>query len=142
MFAALDPNLAMRKFRRFAPDGAVPTGDDEIFVALEDWLNDGIPMAPKVARECLIGWFGRNTTASGNWQIDGAAVTPGAVDLPSLAVIPRQDRIVPPASAAALADALPQCERLELEAGHIGMVVGREGEKLLWQPLARWFASI
>lgn len=142
LFAALDPNLAMRKFRRFAPDAAAGPSEDEIFVALEDWLNDGIPMAPKVARECLIGWFAHNTTASGNWQIDGAAVTPGAVDLPSLAVIPRLDRIVPPASAAALADALAGAERLELEAGHIGMVVGRGGEELLWQPLARWFASL
>ena len=43
---------------------------------------------------------------------------------PSLVVVPAQDRIVPPASAAALATALPAAERLAPALGHIGMMVG------------------
>jgi polyhydroxyalkanoate synthase len=60
------------------------------------------------------------------------------IAVPSLVVIPAQDRIVPPASAAALALRLPQAERLALTLGHVGMVVAREAPAALWQPLARW----
>jgi polyhydroxyalkanoate synthase len=45
---------------------------------------------------------------------------------------------VPPASASALAAALPQATRLEPPLGHIGMIVGRQAEALMWQPLAGW----
>ena len=35
------------------------------FVALEDWLNDGVPLALPVARECLGGWYGDNVPGRG-----------------------------------------------------------------------------
>jgi polyhydroxyalkanoate synthase len=136
-FAALDPLLALRKFSRFAtlPEGSAEERD---FVALEDWLNDGVPLALPVMRECLAGWYGANTPARGLWQIVGRPVVPSRITVPSLAVIPAQDRIVPPASAAALAERLPRGQRLALTLGHIGMVVAREAPIALWQPLADW----
>jgi polyhydroxyalkanoate synthase len=45
---------------------------------------------------------------------------------------------VPPASAVALAAALPQASRLEPPLGHIGMIVGRQAENSVWGPLAGW----
>src|SRR6185437_9177025 len=52
LFTGLDPLLALRKFIRLAglPKGSVEERD---FVALEDWLNDGVPLALPTARECL-----------------------------------------------------------------------------------------
>jgi polyhydroxyalkanoate synthase len=140
LFAALDPLLVLRKFVRFAalPPGSVAARD---FVAVEDWLNDGVPLALPVARECLAGWYGDNTPRRGAWRIAGSAVDPGAVTAPSLVVLPAQDRIVPPLSAAALARALPRSERLEPSLGHIGMIVGREAPAAVWRPLARWLAG-
>ena len=102
LFAALDPSLALRKFLAFAaldPDSERARQ----FVALEDWLNDGVPLAASVARECLGQWYGENATARGAWRLSGRAVLPQRIKLPSLAVIPDQDRIVPPGSALALA---------------------------------------
>ena len=52
LFAAQDPLLALRKFSRFAEmpqDSAAARG----FVALEDWLNDGVPLTIPVARGML-----------------------------------------------------------------------------------------
>jgi polyhydroxyalkanoate synthase len=137
LFAALDPLLALRKFSRFArvPEGSAEERD---FVALEDWLNDGVPLALPVMRECLAGWYGENTPGHGLWRILGRPVVPSGIAVPSLVVIPAQDRIVPPASAAALAERLPRAERLALSLGHIGMVVAREAPATLWQPLAQW----
>ena len=59
LFAGLDPWGIPRKFRAFARlDPASPRA--ELFVALEDWLNDGVPLAAPVARETLGGWYGAN----------------------------------------------------------------------------------
>jgi polyhydroxyalkanoate synthase len=137
LFAALDPLLALRKFSRFAtlPEGSAEERD---FVALEDWLNDGVPLPLPVMRECLAGWYGENTPGRDRWEIAGRRVVASRIAVPSLVVIPAQDRIVPPASAAALALRLPKAERLALTLGHIGMVVAREAPAALWQPLARW----
>ena len=140
LFLGLDPFLGVRKFRAFAaldPDSAKA----HEFVALEDWLNDGVPLAAQVARECILGWYGDNTPARGEWRLDGRAVLPKKIATPSLAVIPEQDRIVPPASAEALAAALPRVERLRTPLGHIGMMVGSQAQDALWRPLAAWLDS-
>jgi polyhydroxyalkanoate synthase len=137
LFSALDPYLAVKKFLAFGrlDPGSVKAAH---FVALEDWLNDGVPMAGPVARECLIEWYGRSRPAAGEWRIAGTPVRPQDLDMPALAVVPAQDRIVPPASAAALADAIPGCERMTPTLGHIGMVVGGSAPEAVWAPLVDW----
>ena len=137
LFFALDPFLGARKFRSFSKVNPEAAKARE-FVALEDWLNDGIPLAAAVARECILGWYGENTTARGEWRLRGRAVRPAQVKLPTLIVVPEQDRIVPPASAMALARAMPHATLLKPPLGHIGMVVGSQAPAALWQPLARW----
>jgi len=137
LFLSLDPLLALRKFTRFAalePQSA----EAREFVALEDWLNDGVPLALPVARECLGRWYGANEPGNGTWLVAGAPIEPVRFDKPALVVVPARDRIVPPASARALANALPCVSRLDPPLGHIGMIVGRHAEREVWQPLARW----
>ena len=141
LFAGLDPLLAYKKFRRFA---RLEAGSEEAlaFVALEDWLNDGVPLPWRVAEECLIGWYGENRCARGTWTIAGAPVRPEAFARPSLAIIPDNDRIVPPASALALARALPGCTMVRASAGHIGMMVGGRARAELWTPLVAWIRAL
>jgi polyhydroxyalkanoate synthase len=100
-----------------------------------------VPLAAAVAIECLAGWYGRNETMRGEWLVDGEPVLPQGLNLPALVVVPGQDRIVSPSSAAALADAIPGADRLAPDAGHIGMVVGGSAETKLWRPLADWLAA-
>ena len=144
LFAGLDPQLVLRKFLAFARlDPASPRA--AAFVALEDWLNDGVPLSAPVARECLGGWYGDNTPARGAWRVAGEVIDPGRLGLPSLCMIPAQDRIVPPASAQALAkalsDAVPGTETLVPRLGHIGMMVSGGAESQVWRPLADWLAA-
>lgn len=141
LFTWLDPQLAQRKFRRFA---AMPANGAQArdFVALEDWLNDGVPLAPAVARQCLVEWYGHNLPPKGRWTVLGKPVLPAELSLPAFLAIPGDDRIVPPASALALATALPAAEVVRPRAGHIGMVVGERGHRGLWQPLAEWLLGL
>ena len=63
LFALVNPMQAAIKFQKLArldPASAAARH----FVALEDWLADGIPMAAPAARDLLIDWQIRNLTAS------------------------------------------------------------------------------
>jgi poly(3-hydroxyalkanoate) synthetase len=141
LFAMLDPWGIARKFRAFARlDPASPRAT--LFVALEDWLNDGIPLAAPVARECMAGWYGRNEPGSGRWQVAGQAVDPAALQGPAFLAIPQNDRIVPPASALALATRMPGAHIHMTPAGHIGMAAGGGAEAALWSPLLRWLTGL
>jgi polyhydroxyalkanoate synthase subunit PhaC len=139
-FFALDPMLAARKFAAFTPAMAASVRG-QAFVALEDWLNDGVPLAAPVAEQALVGWYGDNQPGTGRWQVDGHTITPQALRMPALAVIPSGDRIVPPANAAALAERLPHCTRMQPLLGHVGMVVGARAQSRVWEPLQRWLAD-
>ena len=140
LFCTLDPLLGFRKFQTFAKMDQ--TSDRALdFVALEDWLNDGVPLTAQVARECLGDWYGKNTPARGGWKIEGQAVMPNNLSIPSLAVIPAHDRIVPPESAMSLANALPNCQTISPQAGHIGMMTGRNAEAAVWRPLEAWLTA-
>lgn len=140
-FLGLDPALSLKKFAAFAgmDQGAQGAAD---FVALEDWLNDGVPLVPGVARDCLVGWYGENITARLGWQVDGRAVDPAALSCPLLLAVPANDRIVPPGSARALgaraAAGGVAVTEIAPPLGHIGMVVGGRAAAQLWQPLAEW----
>jgi polyhydroxyalkanoate synthase len=137
LFATADPLVVLRKFSRFA---ALPEDSAEAldFVALEDWVNDGVPLSLPVAVDCLAGWYGANTPARGLWEIAGAPILPSRITQPSLVVVPGQDRLVPPASAVALLTSLPRAESLAPPLGHLGMIVAREAPRRVWQPLAEW----
>jgi len=140
MFAGLDPFLVLRKFIAFAQLDPASTKAAR-FVALEDWLNDGVALAAPVARECLAGWYGENTPHRLQWRVDGDIVDPAAFNKPALVLVPQQDRIVPPKSANALGEALPNATVKTLPFGHIGMVAGARAETAVWGPLAEWLAA-
>jgi polyhydroxyalkanoate synthase subunit PhaC len=141
LFALLDPFSVGKKYRSFGrldPTSARA----RLFVALEDWLNDGIPLAAPVARECLKGWYGENRPAQGRWMIAGLAVDPRRLRMPTLVVAPGRDRIVPPGSARALARMIEGAVLHEPPAGHIGMVAGSGAETALWRVLAEWVVEL
>lgn len=136
-FWALDPLTALKKFSLFS---AMPEGGDSErrFVAMEDWLNDGVPLAGPVARECLLGWYGENRPPQGRWLVEGRPVLPQEWRRPALVALPERDKLVPKDGAAVLLAQLPNAARLDAPSGHIGMVVGPRAETGLWQPLAAW----
>jgi polyhydroxyalkanoate synthase len=143
LFWSIDPWLAMKKFGRFL--GMDPeSASARDFVLLEDWLNEGAPLAGPTARDCLIGWYGDNLPGSGKWVVGGKRIVPRKVTKPALVMIPSGDRIVPPQSAAALADrkrGLKNVTRMDLPLGHIGMVVSGRARELCWTPLIDWLKA-
>lgn len=140
LFATLDPLLALKKFSRFATmDMAADEADD--FVALEDWLNDGVSLPAAIAQECLADWYGSNTPGRGEWRVADQPVRPGGLQCPSLVIVPARDRIVPPASAAALGTSIPGATVWQPSLGHIGMIVSGGAKAKVWAPLREWLLT-
>jgi len=140
LFLALDPFLAERKFIRFAgldPDGEAARS----FVALEDWINDGVPLALRVAQECARAWYGANAPGRGEWRVAGREVKPQHLRIPALVVLPSRDRIVPPRSAEPLAAAIAGAAVLRPPLGHIGMMASASAPDALWTAIADWLRA-
>jgi poly(3-hydroxyalkanoate) synthetase len=141
LFALDDPTAVAEKFRQFGhldPDSSAA----RLFVALEDWLNDGVPLSGTTARECLREWYGDNLPMRGEWRVAGLPINPASIQVPVFAAVPRRDHIVPPESARALARVLPSVTLVEPNAGHVGMTTGRTAPKVLWEPLRDWLRTI
>ncbi|PCI51171.1 MAG: poly-beta-hydroxybutyrate polymerase [Alphaproteobacteria bacterium] len=136
-FFGLDPTLSDRKFRKFSyldPKSAKARN----FVALEDWANDGAPLSPKVARDCLINWYQHNQTQKNCWNIAGQSIDPGRLTLPGHIITPTADRIVPAASAKALQKKLSRFTYTKARGGHVTMIAGEKAKVTLWHKIASY----
>lgn len=136
-FASLDPNLCLKKFNLFnkmdmASEAAVE------FVALEDWLNDGVPLAKNVALDCFADWYGENKPYCGEWQVDGTRICPEKITIPVLIAAPKSDKIVPYGSAVSLAESVSNASVISPPSGHIGMVAGSRAPDGLWRDIHQW----
>jgi poly(3-hydroxyalkanoate) synthetase len=141
LFTLDDPAAVAEKFRQFGrldPASAAA----RLFVALEDWLNDGVPLSGATARECMRDWYRDNLPMRGEWRVAGLAIDPEAIQVPAFVAVPRRDHIVPPESARALAGLLPRVTLAEPDAGHVGMTSGRAAQRVLWEPLRDWVRTV
>jgi polyhydroxyalkanoate synthase len=133
-FWAMDPARTIRKYAAFM--NMEPGSEAErAFLAVEDWANGGPPLTFAAGRELFETFYGGNVTGLAEWQVDGAKVDPARLRCPALSVRSATDRIVPASAAPELAD------RVTLQLGHVGMIVGSRAQELLWDPLSLWLSS-
>ncbi len=140
LFYMTDPFVFEQKFRRFAEINPNSAAAAE-FVALERWVNDGVPMTSALAKDCLIGWVQQNKLVTGNWKLENKTIDPKKIKIPTFIAMPKNDHVVPYDCAAPLAKALPHAEIIHPGSGHVGMIVGGNAKKELWQPLAKWLKA-
>ncbi len=138
LFMTLDPILSLKKFSKFAKyDMDSPKARH--FIAIEDWLNDGVPLEAKTTNQCLTSWYGDNQPFNNQWQINGRIIAPEYFNKPTLAIIPSGDRIIPIESASALSDRLKNVKVINPPFGHIGMITGNGACDSTWKNLLSFF---
>lgn len=133
-FWGLDPRRTVRKFEDFA-DAAEGSAEEQSFVTLEDWANDGPPLPAAAARELFEQMVALNVTGEGKWLIEGSSIDPRSIAAPQFHVISTTDKIVPAASCPTTG------LRCELSQGHVGMIVGGRAKSALWEPLSAWLSQ-
>ncbi|MBZ6377764.1 hypothetical protein B5C34_03250 [Pacificimonas flava] len=133
-FWSLDPALPVRKFERYA---AMPPASDAAarFERMEDWANGGTPLPLAAAAELFERGFGDCLFEQG-WTVAGTTITPEVLSCPWLDIRAEADRIVPAAAAA------PAPEQLTVPLGHVGMIVGSEAPRHVWNPVAQWLETL
>lgn len=137
IFFLRDPLQAIRKFSRFTPARRNQT-EGRLFVAVEDWLNDGMRLAAPAARTLFVDWGIDNALLNRRWPSPEDPLDLDALGIPVLVVASKRDTLTPFASACAALNGAPGAELLEPRAGHVGMVVGSSAKSELWTPLADW----
>jgi len=133
-FAMRDLEAGARKFRRFATDDPKDRAARK-FVAIEDWLNDGIAMPLPVTLECFTEWLVDNALLHGTWDIGGHPLDLGAIRAPVMIVAGTKDSVVPPASALPLVEAIGAARVLQPKTGHLGVVLGEMADAEIWTPI-------
>lgn len=137
LFASLDPKATAKKFAAYA------TMDEHaeqarIFVAVEDWLNDGVCLPREIAYSCIRDWFFKNDPYQGEWVVGGDIVHPEEIEVPALVIASSKDRLVEYPSAAVLSEAMRRSKIIDPACGHIGMIAGNHSIDKVWRPIADW----
>ncbi len=111
------------------------------FLAVDNWVNDTVPLTSSFARDCLINWAENNATAKGEWTVAGECILPRKLRCPALVISPLHDKIVTLKNAQSIAAGMRDVTILMPPTGHIGMIIGRERVRNLWQPVVEWIAN-
>lgn len=140
VFATLDPEGSIRKFASFV---TIPEGDkrEEVFIAVEDWLNEGIDLPAGIAMTCMDQWYEQNLPYKNEWVVAGKTIKPADIKCPTFVVCASEDKIVPTESALGFAQSRTKCHTLVCKAGHVGLIAGRKAMEEVWKPMADWFAA-
>jgi len=138
LFALINPMQAAVKFRKLdGMDMNSPAANH--FVAIEDWLADGVPLVTQTAKDVLIDWNLNNSTARGKWKLQGKPVDLSVIQQPTLNVCGLRDSITQFDVATAMAKVIPKAELLMPDAGHVGMIVGSKAKNTVWNPVSEFF---
>lgn len=138
-FLQQNPQDKLKKFINFSklkPESK--TAED--FVALEDWVNDGVAMSYKVAQQCYDDWFTANKPVIDQWKVGEDTIRPGDRMEKTAVFMGMQDGMVSPESVAALFGQFANAELYRVPLGHTGLIISDKARELVWASLAKFLA--
>lgn len=111
--------------------------------AIARWTADHVPLPGALARQVVNDWLRPNGFVTGTLQLDGKAADMKAIRCPVLNIITLHDEVVVPAASRGLGNLIGSTdyELLELESGHIGLVIGKSAHKVSYPTIASWLQS-
>jgi polyhydroxyalkanoate synthase len=111
-----------------------------MFLRMEKWVNDGIPLAGETFREFLKNGYQQNLLVQNKWKLNGQTVNLKNITMPVLNIIGTYDHLVPPSSSKPLLDHVGSKDKMELimPTGHIGLSVSSKSHRELWPKAVEW----
>ena len=111
--------------------------------ALYKWVHDGVPFTGEAFRQWVIYFVRENRLMSGNLLLRGKRVELSKITAPVLNVVAEHDHIVPPAQSMSFLAHLASTdqETFRVQAGHVGLVIGRSAKQGLWPKVASWLLT-
>jgi polyhydroxyalkanoate synthase len=119
-------------------------GDDDFDVAgwqsLYRWVNEGVPFPSAAYRQWITDFYQENKLVLGQLQIDGRLVDLANIRCPMLNVAASADQIAPRPTTRVITQLVSSAdtEEIVLKGGHVGIVVGRSAQSMLWPKVTDW----
>ena len=136
------PSIVVQGFRTLTPTAEVTRyvtlwerlwNDEYVasYQAMTGWSDDHVPFPGRAARQTVEMLVRSNGMVDDRLTVGGDPVHLGDIRVPFLTVRADRDHIVPPDATAPLIDLVgsPDKHELSLDAGHMGLVVGRTAAK-------------
>ncbi len=139
-FVLQDPLSAIQRLTAYAQ-----IEDEEQLkrmTAIEDWLADGVALESNIALDVYQHWFLNNKPHEGRWWINSHLISPGRLEIPTHIITASKDSVVPTAGSTGLLEQIPNTTHTEVDAGHIGLMVGRKAKQAFFTPWAKWLKEI
>lgn len=111
-----------------------------MFLRMEKWINDGIPLAGETFREIIKYGYQQNLLVQNKWKLNGNTIDLKNITMPVLSIIGRYDNLVPPTASKPLLDYVGSTDTKELllPTGHIGLSVSSKSHRELWPNVVEW----
>lgn len=114
------------------------------------WTLDELPMSARLFGDIVGRLFRGNEFERGRLTVNGRAAAPDRLDMPVLAVLEPESRLVPPRSVLPVLRATSGpwtvCWHREKAAGaalrHVGALVGSDAHRILWPRILCWSREI
>lgn len=139
LFASMDTQGSLKKFSKFA-NTEQNSLEAKLFVAVEDWLNDGVDLPGKLAENCLRSWFLENQPMQNKWKLGDNIVDITKLNIPILAIMAKRDKLVSVGSCLGITKN-QNIKLLEPDCGHIGLIAGSHAIKDVWDPIGLWLSK-
>ena len=111
-----------------------------MFLRMEKWIKDGIPLAGETFREIIKYGYQQNLLVQNKWRLNGETVNLKNIKMPVLNIIGNYDHLVPPSASKPLLDYVGSEDKKELllPTGHIGLSVSSKSHRNLWPQVVEW----
>ncbi|HXT95662.1 MAG TPA: alpha/beta fold hydrolase [Polyangia bacterium] len=111
--------------------------------ALESWINDNIPVAGETFRRFVKGLYQENLLVKGLFELAGERVDLGRITAPLLLLTAKNDHLVAPSSTEGIRPHVGarDVQSMEIEAGHVGLVVSGKAHQSFWPAATRWLSD-
>lgn len=111
--------------------------------AIARWTSAHVPLPGGVARQVVSHWLRENAFMNGVVRLNGRRADTTTITCPVLSIVTLRDEIVPPAAATPILDLVGSQDRvlLEIDAGHIGLVIGRSARQRTFPQLIDWLRT-
>lgn len=115
----------------------------ESWLAINKWVNDGIPFPGEAFRQWIRDFYQKNKLVKGEIQLRGRRVDLGNIKCSVLNIAGEKDHITTPPQAEPTMDLISSQDKefLLLNAGHVGLLAGSGAKKGLWPEVRGWLES-
>lgn len=121
-------------------DRLLPNKPISTLLAMNKWVNDGVPFAGEAFRQWIRDFYQLNKLVQGEIYLRGQRVDLSRISCPVLNIAGKKDHICTPPQAEAMMRLIRSQDKefCVLDAGHVDLLTSADAKKMLWPKIYTW----